>query len=132
MKNEDVLNWKDVHSCVKIKKASKLGKMSVIQLRRSSKSLFFKLNHVDAHSTELDFLWAKFELKLAQLMMWYIGTKFMKAYKSQGSTSKAFKIMRQQSQNKKMEVQRRQRRKLMLAARRKRDPTTCDSVTANA
>lgn len=32
MKNEDVLNWKDGHSCVKIKKASKMGKMSVIQL----------------------------------------------------------------------------------------------------
>ncbi|CAM4321070.1 unnamed protein product [Leuciscus chuanchicus] len=68
MKNEDVLNWKDGHSCVKIKKASKLGKMSVIQLRRGSRSLFFKLNHVDAHFTELDFLRAKFELKVPSLL----------------------------------------------------------------
>lgn len=32
MKNADVLNWKNGHSSVKIKKAPKLGKMSVIQL----------------------------------------------------------------------------------------------------
>jgi len=68
MRNEDVLNWKDGHSCVKTKKASKLGQMSVIQVRRGSRSLFYKLNHEDAEFTELDFLRAKFELKVPSLL----------------------------------------------------------------
>ncbi|RXN08105.1 U-box domain-containing [Labeo rohita] len=63
MKNADVLNWKDGHSSVKTKKAPNLSKMAVIQLRRGSRSLFFKLTHADAHFTELNFLRAKFELK---------------------------------------------------------------------
>jgi len=36
MKNADVLNWKDGHSCVKTKKASKLGKMSVCDVAQGA------------------------------------------------------------------------------------------------
>jgi len=68
MKNADVLNWRGGYSCVKIKKASKLGYMSVILLRCGSRSLFFTLNHVDADFTELDFLQPMFELKVPSLL----------------------------------------------------------------
>ncbi len=68
MKNADVLNWKDGHSSVKTKKAPNLSKMSVIQLRRGSRSLFFKLSHADAHFTGLDFLQARFELKVPSVL----------------------------------------------------------------
>ncbi|KAL1279358.1 hypothetical protein QQF64_026031 [Cirrhinus molitorella] len=68
MKNVDVLNGKDGHSSTKTKKAPILSKMSVIQLRRGSRSMFFKLTHADAHFNELDFLLTRFELKVPSVL----------------------------------------------------------------
>lgn len=63
-----MLNWKDGHSSAKTKKKPNLSQMSVIQLRRGSRSLFFKLTHADAHFTELDFFRARFELKVPSVL----------------------------------------------------------------
>jgi len=64
MENANVLKWKDGHSTAKTKKAPKLSQMAEIQLRRGSRSLFFKHSHRDCDFTELDFLLAKFDLKM--------------------------------------------------------------------
>ncbi|KAG9264186.1 uncharacterized protein LOC111196652 [Astyanax mexicanus] len=62
MQNANVLDWKDGHSTSKVKKAKapKLGEMAEIQVRRGSKSLFYKLSHVETEFTEMDFLLKKF------------------------------------------------------------------------
>ena len=62
MQNANVLDWKDGHSTTKVKKAKapKLGEMAEIQVRRGSKSLFYKRSHVETEFTEMDFLLKKF------------------------------------------------------------------------
>ncbi|KAG1936336.1 hypothetical protein F2P79_018678 [Pimephales promelas] len=64
MENANVLKWKDGHSAAKTKKAPKLSQMAEIQLRCGSRSLFFKHSHRDCDFPELDFLLAKFDLKM--------------------------------------------------------------------
>lgn len=49
LENANVLDWRDGHSTVKVKKAQapKLGEMVEIQVRRGSKSIFHKLSHTE-------------------------------------------------------------------------------------
>lgn len=49
LENANVLDWRDGHSTVKVKKAQapKLGEMVEIQVRRGSKSIFYKLSHTE-------------------------------------------------------------------------------------
>ena len=62
MQNANVLDWRDRHSTSKVKKAkaTKLGEMAEIQLRRGSNSLFYKQSHIETEFTEIDFLLKKF------------------------------------------------------------------------
>lgn len=54
--NAVIRDWKNGHSSVKGKK--------IVQLRRSSRSLFVKMSHEEEDFTELDFLLNKFPLTI--------------------------------------------------------------------
>ncbi|KAK7169041.1 hypothetical protein R3I93_005136 [Phoxinus phoxinus] len=68
LKNANVLNWRDGHSTTKVKTAHKLSEMAEIQLRRGSRSLFYKLTHTDESFIELDFLQKKFSTNVPSLL----------------------------------------------------------------
>ncbi|XP_045544224.1 uncharacterized protein [Salmo salar] len=62
MKKENILAWKAGHSIVKLKKAA-APVMAEIQLRRGSRSLFYKVSHEEKDFTELDFIMKKVTLE---------------------------------------------------------------------
>lgn len=70
LENANVLDWRDGHFTVKVKKAQapKLREMAEIQVRHGSKSLFYKLSHTENEFMELDFLMKKFSLKVPTLL----------------------------------------------------------------
>lgn len=59
MKSTNILAWRAGHSQVKIKNAPNLSGMAVIQLRRGSRAMYFKLSHDEEEFTQLDFLMKK-------------------------------------------------------------------------
>jgi hypothetical protein len=65
IKKENILEWKAGHSIIKLKKAAapKLAEMAEIQLRRGSRSLFYKVSHEEKDFIELDFLMKKVTLE---------------------------------------------------------------------
>lgn len=58
IQSRDILAWRAGHSLAKLKKAPNLSNMTVIQLRRGSREMFFKLSH-DEEFTQLDFIMKK-------------------------------------------------------------------------
>ncbi|KAK9976963.1 hypothetical protein ABG768_018784 [Culter alburnus] len=59
MKSTNILAWRAGHSQVKIKNAPNLSGMAVIQLRRGSRAMYFKLSHDEEEFTQLNFLMKK-------------------------------------------------------------------------
>lgn len=64
MTNANVLNWRDDCSTTKVRKAHKLSEMTEIQLRRGSRSLFYKLIHTDESLIEME----KFTMNVPYLL----------------------------------------------------------------
>ncbi|XP_056624293.1 uncharacterized protein LOC130437126 isoform X2 [Triplophysa dalaica] len=62
IQSRDILAWRAGHSQAKLKKAPNLSNMTVIQLRRGSREMFFKLSH-DEEFTQLDFIMKKVTLE---------------------------------------------------------------------
>ncbi|KAM9332804.1 uncharacterized protein KZ484_017945 [Pholidichthys leucotaenia] len=63
LRSENILAWKAGHSLDKLKKAPHLSDMAVIQLRRGSRDMFFKLSHDEEEFVQLDFLVNKMTLE---------------------------------------------------------------------
>ncbi|XP_077091400.1 uncharacterized protein LOC143742433 isoform X2 [Siphateles boraxobius] len=59
MQSRHILAWRAGHSLAKLQKAPNLSIMAVIQLRRGSREMFFKLSHDEEEYTKLDFLLEK-------------------------------------------------------------------------